>query len=371
MKKLTKIWGISLTIVLAASLLFGAVPASAGTLSWGSETVPTTTGNVICNGLDVADLSVSADGTMYAVTDNDTYVYKSTNGGVTWSKLSEVFDCNLGYVAVAPDDSSIVAVAENTTDDFDIKVSTDGGSTWGNLDHPSEGTSNVSSINDLTISNADGSKHYLGVAGVGSGNATTDAEVWYFDLGASAPKWNATVADGGFVDSRQQDAAYAVEFSPNVASDFVMAVVTGENSATGNVTLNLYSLNTKKWNAAAAFGSYPVNIQNSSSDIINVDSAALTLAPDYLGSDDSLRIAFVGINSGTSLAGVYRLKDTSTKDIFDGSGYDIYSLDYDGTNLVAGNALNTKVYRCDDPLASSPSFSTASELKRPGVSATF
>ncbi len=374
MKKLTKIWGISLTIVLAASLLFGAVPASAGTLSWGSETVPTTTGNVICSGLDIADLAVSADGSMYAVTGKDAFCYKSTNSGASWSKLSNTFAGNLGFVAVAPDDSGLVSVAENTTDNR-VWVSTNGGSTWGNLGHPSEGTSNITAgtgWKDMTMSNADGSKHYLAVAGLGTGNATNTFDVWYFDLGASAPKWNSTRSDGGMDTQLFQNAAFAVEFSPNVASDFVMAVATANTSATavGNVHLCLYSLNTAKWNAKAAFGSYPVNIQNASANITGVDSAALTLAPDYLGSDDSLRISFVGVNSGTSAAGVYRLKDTSVKDIYDGSGYDIYSLDFDGTNLVAGNALNTKVYRCDDPLASSPSFSTASELKRPGVSTT-
>jgi len=375
MKKLTKIWGISLTIVLAASLLFGAVPASAGTLSWGSETVPTTTGNVICNGLNIADLAVSADGTMYAVTGADAFCYKSTNGGASWSKLSETFDCNLGFVSVAPDDSSIVAVAENITHDFDIKVSTNGGSTWGNLSHPSEGTSNISSMKDMTMSNADGSKHYLAIAGImTTANASgTTAECWYFDLGASAPKWNSTRSDGvGFPDD--QDVAYAVEFSPNVASDFVMAVVSADNTAAGEVYLNLYSLNTNKWNKGGAFGSYPVNVLNGSSSIEGTAGAALVLAPDYLGSDDSLRISFVGVAIGAlgtvAEAGVYRLKDTSVKDIYDGSGYDIYSLDYDGTNLVAGNMRNTKVYRSDDPLASSPSFSTTSELKRPGVSAT-
>jgi hypothetical protein len=373
MKKLTKIWGIGLTIVLAASLLFGAVPASAGTLSWGSESVPTTTGNIIVNGLNVADMAVSADGTMYMVTDGDAYVYKSTNGGASWSQMSKQFNGNLGFVAVAPDDSNIVAVAENTTDNK-VWVSTNGGSTWGDLGHPSQGSSNItagSGWKDMTLSNADGSKHYLGVAGVmSSANASgTAAEVWYFDLGASAPKWNSTYADGvGFPDD--QDVAYAVEFSPNVASDFVMAVVSADNTASGEVYLNLYSLNTNKWNAGGAFGSYPVNIQNGSNDIVSSTGAAMVLAPDYLGSDDSLRIAFVGINTAgaTAYAGTYRLKDTSTKDIDDGTGKDIFSIAYDGTNLVAGNAHNTKVYRSDDPLASSPSFSTTSELKRPGLS---
>jgi hypothetical protein len=374
-KKLTKLMGVGLTIVLAASMLFGAAPVSAGTLSWGSESVPTTTGNVIVDGLDIADLAISADGTMYAVTDNDTYVYKSTNGGASWSQLSNVFDTNLGFVAVAPDDSGIVAVAENITDDNDILVSTNGGSTWGNLNHPQDSgvtSSNVSVIKDLTISNADGSKHYIGVAGIATatGNATTTAEVWYFDLGASAPVWNSTVQDGGFLDAYRQDTAFAVEFSPNVASDFVMVAVSANTGATGNVTVNMYSLNTKKWNSSAAFGSWPVNLQNSSTNIDSVSTAALVLSPDYLGSDDSLRTVFVGLGMGGSDAhsGVYRVKDTSTKDINDGSGKDIYSIDYDGTTLIAGNSENTKVYRSSDPLASSPSFSTTSELKRPGIS---
>jgi hypothetical protein len=356
-------------------MLFGAVPVSAGTLSWGSESVPTSTGNIIVNGLDVSDIAISADGTMYAVTNKDVYCYKSTNGGASWSKLSKAFNGNLGYVAVAPDDSGLVVVAENTTDNK-IWVSTNGGSTWGDLGHPYDSTTTsnitVGAMKDVTISNADGSKHYIGVAGaqvVGSANGSgTTADVWYFDLGASAPKWNGTFSDGvGFPDD--QDVAYAVEFSPNVASDFVMAVVSSDNTVgAGEIYYNMYSLSTKKWNKGAAYGSYPVNIQNGSSDIISSDGAALTLSPDYLGSDDSLRVAFVGVNTGTAFAGVYRLKDTSTKDIYDGTGKDIWSIDYDGTNIVAGNALNTKVYRSSDPLASSPSFSTASELKRPGLS---
>ena len=362
-KKLTKIWGVGLTIVLTATLLLSAAPVSAGTLGWGDESVPTSTGNIIVDTLNVADLAISADGTMYAVTGIDSRVYKSTNGGTSWSQLSEVFNGALGFVAVAPDDPGLVVVAETTTDDK-VWVSTNGGSTWGDLGIPVEGTSTIvgGSWHDVQISNADGAKHYIGVAGAN----TSAAEVWYFDLGASAPKWNSTAMDGGFAVA--QTDAFALAFSPNVASDFVMAVVAAQTGATGDISFNMYSLSTKQWNASAAFGSYPVNLQNGSNDIINADSAALTLSPDYLGSDDSLRVAFVGINSGSAFAGVYRLKDTSTKDIDDGSGKDIWSIDYDGTNLVAGNALNTKVYRSSDPLASSPSFSSASELKRPGLS---
>ena len=372
MKKLTKIWGIGLALVLAASLLFGAVPASAGDLSWGTESVPSTTDYVITasTAYNVADFSVADDGTIYMVTGgSDNACFKSTNGGVTWSKLPKDFLVPLTKVAVAPDDSSIVAVGENTgTPNF--WVSTDGGSSFGDLGNAAEtGVDTLAStgLSDLVISYADGSKHYIGVAGISSGNDTSKAGVFYFDLGAAAPKWNATILDGGFKNG--QDASYAVAFSPNVASDKVMVAVSSNTSASGNVYFQIYSLSTKVWNGEAAFSGYPVNIQNNSTDIESSDGGAIALAPDYLGSDDSLRIAFVGIQTGTTAeAGIYRLKDTSVKDFFDGSGYEIYSIAFDGTNLIAGNAINNKVYRSDDPLASSPSFSTTSEQKRPGKS---
>jgi hypothetical protein len=358
-KKLIKLMGVGLTIVLAASMLFGAAPVSAGTLSWGSETVPTTTGNVLVNGQFVSDLAVSQDGVMYLVSTADTACYKSTNGGGSWSKLSKVFANNLALVAVAPDDSSIVVVADPTADT--VWVSTNGGSTWGDLGTPVEGGSTMagaSTWHDLAISNADGSKHYIGVAAQNAGSA---ADVFYFDLGASAPKWNSTLGDAGFTAGTD---AFAVAFSPNVASDFVMATVTDDGTET---QFQLYSLNTNAWNASAAFGSYPVEIDNGGNNI-NCSSAALVLSPDYLGSDDALRTAFVGLNTGGPYAGIYRLKDTSTKDINDGAGKDIWSIDYDGTNLVAGGSADTKIYRSADPMASSPSFSTSSELVRPGLS---
>ena len=77
-KKIHKIWGVGLVIVLAATLLFSAAPVSAGTLDWGTETVPSTTGKVLFPGADVADLAVSADGVMYAVTGNHPSCSKST-----------------------------------------------------------------------------------------------------------------------------------------------------------------------------------------------------------------------------------------------------------------------------------------------------
>ena len=359
-KKIHKIWGVGLVVVLAASLLLSAAPASAGTLDWGTETIPSKTGYALAPGFAVKDLAVAADGVMYSINTSDNYTWKSTNGGVTWSKLSKDFATDLEFVGVAFDDSDILAVADAS----EVWISTNGGSTWGSLgtvnDTTASPTSQVSQINDLSVSGADGSVNYVGVAGIST--TGTGADVWWFNVGASAPRWHSTRVEAGFDSSA--NVAEAVAFSPNVASDKVMVAVTA--LTTTNVSYQMFSLNTETWNTPFGSG-YPVNVQNDGNDIPSLDTADIALSPDFLGSDDSMRIAFLGLNTGTTYGGVYRLKDDSDKEITDDK--DIHSLDYDGTNLVAGAATaadETKVYRSDDPLSSDPDFSTASSLKRPG-----
>jgi len=361
-KKITKIWGVGLTLVLAATLLLSAAPASAGELDWGTYTpFPSTTGNVlVTDNNGVADIAVAEDGTMFLASTNSTFLYKSTNGGKTWSKLSENFSANLTFVAVAPDDSDIVATSNGT----EILISKDGGSSWGNLGTPDASGDTLSNMYDLAVSNADGTKNYIGVAG----DNGTVASIWWFDLGATAPAWASAYGTAGTYGffTTGQDLGLAVTFSPNVASDKVMIVVTAASGAAGNVTLQMMSMSTKKWNTSAGFDSYPVEIQNSSTSIDSAAHARIAVAPDYLGSDDSMRVAFVGISTAGANAygGVYRMKDTTDKAIDE--DFDVWSIDYDGTNLVAGSWLDNKVRRSDNALATDPDFSTASSYKRPG-----
>jgi len=61
-KRITKIWGVGLVIMLLASLLIAAAPVSAGTLSWSAKTIPETTGQVLVPGSDVNDFDASVDG---------------------------------------------------------------------------------------------------------------------------------------------------------------------------------------------------------------------------------------------------------------------------------------------------------------------
>ena len=79
-KKISNIWGVGLVVMLVTTLLLSAAPVSAGTLSWSSETIPETTGEVLAPGSDVNDFEVSGDAqTVYAVSPgNETITWEVT-----------------------------------------------------------------------------------------------------------------------------------------------------------------------------------------------------------------------------------------------------------------------------------------------------
>lgn len=369
MKKLTRIWGIGLVVVLVASLLIAAVPVAASELGWGTEGIPSTTDNIIVNGVKIQDFAVSGDGqTIYAAV-GTTAVYKSTNGGKTWG--TKTANLAVTRIAVAPDDPDLVVGSTGTQ----IDVSTNGGTSWTSLGtvQDAAGTA-VAAINDLALSIADGSNHYIGVAGVETLAANAnDANVWYYKLGATGAAWKELNTKNGFGigtgGAAPLDNALALAFSPNFASDKMLLVVTYETdraiAGTPDVAyLEAYSFNNSLWNQDAAFTSYPVTVDSDTD--MTACTAAISVAPDYLGSDDAMRIVFVGLDatatSDTDNDGIYRLKDTSVKALKE--NVDVFSIAYDGTNLVAGQVSANGVYRSADPLASSPTVSTTSSLKR-------
>jgi len=360
-KKIRKIWGVGLVLVLVASLILSAAPAAAGTLSWSSETIPSTTGNVLASGSDVTDIAVSADGqTIWAVDATANATYKSTDGGKTWSAKTISGVTTPQLVAIAPDDPDIVAVV---ADNNEVYVTTNGGTSWGTLGTVKESDGATATyLYDVAISQDDSGTHYIAVVGIESGGL---ANVWYWNLGAAAPVWKEANDLTGFTGSTS---ARAVAFSPNFASDKVLVIVSENNTAsTDYIYFQILSLSTLQWNSSAGFTSYPVTLV-SASGLDGLTAASISLSPDYLGSDDSTRIAFVGLDiaGGDTNSGIYRLKDTTLKALK--TGVAIKSVAYDGTNLVAGaGGTSNATYYSSDPLASSPSVSTTSSLKRAGL----
>jgi hypothetical protein len=140
--KLNKIMGVVFTVGMLLSMLSafaGAVPASADTLAFSADpSAPSASTN------SLTSYAVSADRkTIYAVDASSSTpgVYKSTNGGLTLSKTT--FNPGMfttapntapvaQWIAVAPDDPTIVAFASNAnvagTKIPVVYLSTNGGS---------------------------------------------------------------------------------------------------------------------------------------------------------------------------------------------------------------------------------------------------
>jgi hypothetical protein len=336
--------------------LFSAVPASAATeLGWNEFKLPSnaTTSNVVLPTTDPpVDFAVANDGTtIYAVDGANQWVYKSTDAGLTWSRKAPTnMPAAPDFVAVAPDDPDLVAVVDGGA----CYASTDGLSKLSDL-----GTTGVTTILDVAISPESSGKHHIVVAGTDGANE----QIGSYDLGATVPSW--TDLDGK-TGLDATDRILAVAFSPGFASDFTLAAVT-ETAATA-IYLELYSYATgnDNWNDdAGTWSDY-----DATNNIICVPGGAavaadISLAPDYYGGDEAMRISFVGLDVVTAANdGVYRMTDESAKGIK--TNVDIHSVAYDGTNLVAGESVGNSVYRSSDPLASSPSFSTASTYQKPG-----
>lgn len=360
-----------LTLVLIGSLIAAAVPVSAGTLAFSAQSIPTTTGNVLSAGSNVTDLAVYDANTMFA--GNGTVkLLKTINGGTSWSKITAVNDTDL--VAVAPDDADIIAVVDTAT--MGVHVTTNGGTTWGDLGKPQEtGAGLVTQIHDIAISSPSAGVNYIAIAGEEGGDAPF-ANVWYYNLGAAVPAWSETNDSAGLDADTVNSTAGAVAFSPNFPSDLTMAVITEEDDggtgqdAADYVRLELYSFNLSDWNSAAGFTGHSVDI-STDTGLTDITKASLALAPDFNGSDDAMRLSYVGLLLAGSQTdnGIYRVTDTAVKVLLAGATIDINSVAFDGTNLVAGRYDSNVVYRSANPTATTPTVATSPTLKRPGGSA--
>ncbi|MFH1381933.1 MAG: hypothetical protein ABIH70_03470 [Chloroflexota bacterium] len=363
LKRISKIWGVVLTVVLLASLMVASVPVSAA-LSWGAETgLPGLTDNILAPaGSSVMDFAIAPNNTtVYAVDGTGMRIYKSTNSGATWSALTTVpaaIGTAITNVAVAPDssDGSVVAVV---ADGNEVYVSLNGGTDWSGI-NPATGLTNIYCID---ISPTVASKRNLVVGGDDGANAAAA----YLDLGAALPGWT-EIAGGGTAWTGQQGATAvrAVKFSPNYVSDRMMLAVT-ENSTT-TVLLEAASFYLTKWNnQVAGYTDYDGTknvVVLSTAGIAPLQMASLVLKPDYSGADSASRIAYVGLAGATAKGGIFRMTDNEFKSIKGTTN--IASVDYVVDKLVAGGLDDNTVWRSANPSASSPTITAAGTFKRPG-----
>jgi hypothetical protein len=366
MKKLTRFWGVFIAIVLASTLILSAAPVSAGTLSWGSEDLPDefTDGGAADS---VTDMAISGDGSTIYIAFADgvnNRIKRSTNGGESWSNIVVVdgtppVAMTATYIAVAPDDPNYIA-AMNTAGL--VYISDDAGANWDSL-----GTCGAGAVYDLELSVEKGGNHFVAVAGDdGVAAPGNQAELWYYEIGAIAAGWtDAWTNMGGGDPAVTDESCQAVAFSPNFYSDQVMVAVSFDQN---EINYSMYSFNTSTWNSGA-FNAFPKNLRQASETLTSMEAASLAMAPDFLGSDDSMRVAFVGLaietaGSDMESEGIFRMEDTDVEVLKDEEA--IKSIAFDGSLLVAGHLDEDTIYRSTDPLDGSPSVRSSSGTKEPG-----
>jgi hypothetical protein len=360
-QKTARILSLVTGILIVASLFSWPEPVSAGLVEWSAETIPTRLDNILGPpGIDIRDFAVAGDSkTIYAVPGDsisDNVVFKSADAGATWTALPVPTKVRL--VAVAPDDSTFAAVADNST--LRIYVTLDGGLTWYSLGTPRE-TSPAVAIYDIAVSAIWGGQHYIAAAGKDAGNA---ANLWYISIiSAAAPTWQETKTLTGFVSGNE---TAAVAFSPSFVSDASLVAIS--DNANASVQLQMLDISSRKWNNDAGFINFPRTVV-SNTGISRLTSASLSLAPTYLASDDDTRRVYIGLTvDGSALAiatsGIYRYVDTYKTEML--LNTNIHSIAYNGSYLVAGAYDTTNVYRSTNPTATTPTFYTSTTTKGPG-----
>ncbi len=361
-----KIFFLIVALVLASSLFATALsraPASAGTLSWTEEPAATDlkakVDNVLApTDLDIVDLAVKGD-TIYAATNNSSNpLFKSTDGGKSWSNLysSTSFPTGaaLKAVAIAPDNADIVAIITATDN---VAYSTNGGSSWTVLGRPADGALAV----DIDV--APGGSYIA----VGGNTSTGNAELWTFYL-ALAQTWTAR-ASGNFTTG--QLIINAVKFSPSFTTDKIITVVSS-NATNASFQLFRYESGAYTWNGDIAFLTYADWLQGLTIATVTggVAKADIALPSTYNGTDNNTRIAFVGLAGATSGGGVYRLTDAYKENFTTWNAGDegpIHSLAYhDSGKLLAGDFDGSQVYVALTPMAASPKFERINTFKQPG-----
>jgi len=387
-KRIAKILGVSLVAVLAFSLGAFALPVSADSMEWSTINTPSWEDNVILPGSDLRDMAIGGNGdVIYVVATlglcrdpgwddapclddlGDYGLFKSEDGGVTWSDITQnvyeaaglppcdVEDFNrLYFVAVAPDDEDWVAVVGESDDAEDIWVaaSMDGGDNFsfaGVLEDTANGTE-MERVYDIAVSPEVDSIHNIAVAGEVERNPYQDpnADGSVYRLGAGTwltGSWEDTAYYDGWDDMPTggpdfSDAVIAVEFSPNFDIDDTIVFMSVDDTIDWDEGLPWLQQGTwgtdNSWNAEAGF-SDAVQLTSNGDTLYSGAgdrSMGFALPMDYDGSDLGARALYCYVNAyntTTELTGgfLFRVDDGSVSKAYGPKGDPLLaSIDFHG-----------------------------------------
>jgi hypothetical protein len=373
-KKLTKIWGIGMIVMLLSSLLIvGATPASAATLAYSNQAIPGAAFNQVAAGTDVALVRVAPNGDMYAADPANAAggaIYKSIDGGRTWGALPTIIGAAgdvINDIQISPAYETDQTVAVLTTTAIGgnavLYLSTNAGLTYNALGPMVAAAEGGTSL--AIAPNYNGAGQIM----VGTSDAAgTFGDVYIWGLPATPFVWAPQLLG---------EDVTAVAFSPNYQLDYTVLAV---GSTAANTFLHTMVVGGAGWDlnvgtlAPATIASItPLAIQapgtGGGQDIVSAD---LVLPSDFRANVyPSQCIAYVAIRSQNADDKIYRVLagggavgaavpiDPNAPPGFAAAGDDeVTSLAYSGTTLagslivgygdVAGGD-NASVFRTDNP----------------------
>ena len=404
-KKLSKILGVGLALVMVLSLAFALMPvnqaqAAEGNMQWLAVTadLPDGTGDVMVNGSDVTDIAVAGDGkTIYAINGavnmNVTAatpappwaLYKSTNAGQSFTEIiltaanAPGASANpLGCVAVAPDDPNYAAISVRIPAAVDVVfITTNGGVTRTQLPAFAAPANTVDTdVMDLAVGPARAAalygRDYMAALADETTAITTDADVQIIGGGAN---W-ASIGGVGITLAAATEGRYdymACAFSPYYAGDRSVAVIGADNSATGTgVHLQIIDVRatseTRNSVLNANVGDWDILANTAGTNIFAAD---ITLPNDWDPTAAAGQRTWCSTASGTAgNDSVYRVDATTVWDLSVGvTNVQWQSVAYSGTidegKLFAGAyaftaaTVTTNVSYAADPQLVQPTWKRA------------
>jgi hypothetical protein len=369
------------------------VQADEHILEWATVDKPGLTGNIVVTPSEVNEIAVGSGGVIYSLDTAFSKVYKSVNGGSSWTDITPSL-VSAGAVipatkiAAAPDTTGLVAVV--TDSGTGVYLSTNGGSTWTNLGVPGL----AGKIQAITISKkykyieTNTSVNEIAIGTAEWGNTTTTGQVWVFQYGVSLASWQNQNLNIDSTNPTTGGEVSAIAYSPTYSTDKTIIVVASTSSSDvapayqSQTWLCLgkrdtTAVRTAQWNATV-FTGYPVAIGTSlypsAGDGTGVSwiSSSLALPSNYSSSDTDLMRVFVSYNREPDAVpandDVYRIDNTDVYRL-NASGspspstINISSITYSGTTtsgkLLAGDVspsglFTAQVRRTGNPFSILP-----------------
>ncbi len=354
MAKIKTALTISGAILLLSLLnpITSSLPASASSdvVRWFKVNIPTEgkAGNwVLADGSDVQHLTITADGTLYGYANpsGTSYtLFKSTDGGYTWSYTGKVTDAIVD-IATTPDDTSLIYYATSSN----VYRSTGDADTFALLP-PNPGGAGSDNI-EITSIDVTWQSNYIIAVGTRDTDSGQYGGVYLLD---ESDLFTWTDTNLGNYD------AYAVAFAPSFPSNRqLVAVVTDETD-----TWVTSKIGNDAWNDTVGEAKLDRDNSGIPTAVAVTGTATITFPDDYASAVvPEEYIQFVSINTGTGNGDVYRIdsvrapgKSVAT-DLNVGSTYGLSNIDIstvavagnDGTaRLLAGAAGSAQVYFSPD-----------------------